>query len=121
LRPIAWGFIATFGGGILWVLFSAVAAAGEFGTGRVDPGMMMLVYLFGILFFFSLPVAIVIEAVKWAQRRKQKKLAAVSQPPVVVSDAAPQATKFCTKCGTTLETVGATGARICPKCLTVYP
>ena len=44
------------------MLFSAVAAAGEFGTGRADPGMMTLVYLFGILFFLSLPVAIVIEA-----------------------------------------------------------
>jgi NADH pyrophosphatase NudC (nudix superfamily) len=83
--------------------------------------MMTLVYLFGILFFFSLPVAIVIEAAKWARRRKQKKIAAVSQSPVAVPVATPQAMKFCTKCGTTLQTVGVTGARICPKCLTVYP
>lgn len=103
------------------MLFSAVAAAGEFGTGRVDPGMMTLVYLFGILFYFSLPVAIVMEAVRWARRRKQKKIAVVSQPPVGVPVATLQATKFCTQCGTTLQTVGASGARICPKCLTVYP
>lgn len=105
----------------MWVLFSAVAAAGEFGTGHVDPGMMTLVYLFGILFFFSLPVAIVIEAVKWVRKRRQKQAANVSQSPVSVPVTTPQATKFCTKCGTTLQTVGTADARICPKCLTVYP
>jgi hypothetical protein len=93
------------GGGVLWVLSSAVA--GEFGTGRVDSGMMTLVYLFGVLFYFSLPPAIVIEAVKWASRRRQKQVAVVSQSSVGLSVITPQATKFYTQCGTTLQTVGA--------------
>jgi hypothetical protein len=108
------------GGGVLWVLFSAVAAAGEFGSGHVDPGMMTLVYLFGALFYFSLPVAIVIEVVKWARRRKQKQVAPVSQPPVRVPITTPQATSFCTQCGTSLRPVGVTGTKMCPNCHTVY-
>jgi hypothetical protein len=108
------------GGGILWVLFSAVAAAGEFGTGRVDPGMMTLVYLFGILFYFSLPVAIVIEVVNWTRRRKQKQVVVVGQPHITVPVTTQQAIKFCTRCGATLAAMGATGTRICPQCLTVH-
>jgi len=121
LRPIAWGFIATIGGGVLWILLSWAGAIGELATGEKDPVMLALVYVFGVMFLFSFPTAIVAEILLWARRRKKKKIAAVSQSPVAVPVATPQATKFCTKCGTTLQTVGVTGARICPKCLTVYP
>lgn len=120
MRPIGWGFIAMIGSGVLWVLFSAVAAAGEFGSGRADPGMMTLVYLFGVLFYFSLPVAIVIEVAKWARRRKQKQVGSVNQPRVSVPITTPQATSFCIQCGTALRPVGVTGTKMCPKCLTVY-
>ena len=121
MRPIGWGFIATIGGGILWTMFSVVGAFGEFASGQKDPFMLALVYIFGVMFFFSIPIAIVGEILLWARRRKQKRIAAVSQSPVAVPVATPQVTKFCTECGTTLQTVGVTGARICPKCLTVYP
>ena len=67
-EPIVYGLIVFFGSGVLWFLFSVTAAfeaiAGEAGVSTA------LMYVFGILFFFSLPVAIIAEVVCWWKRRK---------------------------------------------------
>jgi len=67
-RPIVWGLILTVIGGVFWVIFSIFAAfeqlAGKAGIFTV------LVYIFGILFFFSIPVAIIIEIANWIKGRK---------------------------------------------------
>ena len=82
LRPIGWGFIAMIGGGVLWVMFSVVAGVSAFGSGHADPGLMTPVYLFGILFFFSLPVAVVAEVVRYAKRRRHGHVESVNQQAV---------------------------------------
>jgi len=69
MRPIAYGLIVFFGGGIMWILFSVLA--GIEATLQETSQFMPLVHVFGVLFFFSLPVAVVAEGIRWARRRRQ--------------------------------------------------
>lgn len=69
MRPIAYGLICFFGGGVLWFLFSITAALEQI-TGEVGVSTVLM-YIFGLLFFFSLPVAIVAEIVRWWRRKRQ--------------------------------------------------
>lgn len=69
MRPIAYGLIVFFGGGIMWVLFSVLAGTETAFQGTSQ--FMPLVYVFGMLFFFSLPVAVGAEVIRWARRRRQ--------------------------------------------------
>jgi Na+/melibiose symporter-like transporter len=124
LRPIVWGFILTVVGGILWVMFSFVGAIGELATGEKDVLMLALVYLFGILFFFSFPVAIVIEVVNWVRRRRAARVQAVVEAeakgvamPSILSVAKP---RYCMECVVELNPLGETGKMMCPKCGRIY-
>ena len=116
LRPIAWGFIAMIGGGVLWVLFSVVAGVSLGITGHASSEVMALMYLFGILFFFSLPVAIVGEVARYAKRRRQGHVESPSEQPVSAPTTASKTTSFCSQCGTALQIMGMTGRKMCPKC-----
>jgi len=69
VRPIAYGLIIFFGSGVLWFLFSVVAAL-EWIGGTVGVGTVLM-YVFGALFFFSLPVAIAAEIWRWIKRRRK--------------------------------------------------
>jgi Na+/melibiose symporter-like transporter len=124
LRPIVWGFILTVVGGILWVMFSFVGAIGELATGEKDVLMLALVYLYFILFFFSFPVAIVIEVVNWVRRKRIKQVQATAKAeakevavPFMLSIAKP---KYCMQCGVELNPLGETGKMMCPKCDRIY-
>jgi hypothetical protein len=76
MRPIYWGVIWFFIGMIGWVAFSVVyGVIGGF-SGSVPPAGYVLVDLFGSLFFFSLPVAVVAEIVRW-RRNKTKSAASI--------------------------------------------
>jgi len=70
MRPIAYGIIVFFGSGVLWFLFSVTAALEQLGG---QPGTSTaLMYLFGLLFFFSIPVSIAAEIVRWWRKRRRK-------------------------------------------------
>ena len=115
MRPIVWGFILMVVGGIFWVMFSFVGAIGQIGTGQVSPGMMTLVSLFGMLFFFSLPVTVVMELVGWIRRRRLRQAAVKVEAPI--GSALPlKKPKYCMDCGVELQSVGETGKSFCPKC-----
>jgi len=71
MRPIYWGVIWFFIG-MVGIAFSVIAGVitgvSEItGEGEVNPILMVFVYIFGILFFFSLPVAGIVELVLWAK------------------------------------------------------
>jgi len=74
------GFILTLVGGIFWAIFSVIGALGEIATHDKPTLMLGLMYLFGLLLFFSLPVTVVIELENWVRRRKagQLEVAAMS-------------------------------------------
>jgi hypothetical protein len=68
LRPIYWGVIWFFIGMVGWVFFSVIVGVGE-GLGGTAPfGLQALVYIFGLVFFFSLPVAVIAEIVRRSRR-----------------------------------------------------
>jgi hypothetical protein len=117
LRPIGWGFIATIGGGVLWILLSWAGAIGELATGEKDPGMLGLVYVFGFMFLFSFPIAIVAEILLWFRRRRKRQAAVIQW---AASSATVVRTKYCTHCGTALVPMGTTGKSFCPKCNVIY-
>jgi len=70
MRPILWGTIWFVIGLIGWVVFSIFAALSSFG-GHQSILMMVLMYIFGIVFFFSLPVAVIAEIILWIRRRQK--------------------------------------------------
>jgi len=125
LRPIVWGFILMVVGGIFWVIFSIIyGIIGGF-TGEVPTEGWVLVYLFGALFFFSLPVTIVIEVVNWVRRRRAGRVKE-AEVKAVVKEAVPTPMpslakpKYCMECGVELKLLGETGKTMCPKCGRVY-
>ena len=128
MRPAAWGFIVSIVGCFFWIIFSVMGGLGEWATGQADPQTLALVYLFGIMFFFGLPVAILVEIAQWARRRKKKAGAmpvtqAVAQPVVPAAPAAPVSelkAKYCSECGIALTPIGATGKSFCSKCNKIY-
>jgi hypothetical protein len=70
MRPILYGLITFFGSGVLWWLFSVSAGLEMFAKG--SSSQMALVYLFGIIFLFSLPVTVIAEIVRWARGRRRR-------------------------------------------------
>ncbi len=71
MRPIAWGTIWFFIGLIGWVTFSILGALEELTTAKISSITMFLIYLFGLLFFFSLPIAILVEIIRWIKRKRK--------------------------------------------------
>ncbi|MEM3475369.1 MAG: hypothetical protein QW589_08065 [Candidatus Bathyarchaeia archaeon] len=122
MRPIVWGFILMVVGGIFWVMFSVLAVfealVGEVGS------MTALMYVFGILFFFSLPVAIVIEVINWVRKRRTRQIQAVAKAEaekvITPSISSVVKSKYCIECGIELKPLGETGKMMCPKCGRIY-
>jgi predicted Zn-ribbon and HTH transcriptional regulator len=103
-------------------MFSFLAALEQF-VGEVG-GLTALMYVFGMLFFFSLPVTIIIEIVNWIRRRRTARIQAVVEAeakevavPSIPSIAKP---KYCMECGVELNPLGETGKAMCPKCGRIY-
>jgi len=71
MRPIYWGVTWFFIGMVGWFFFGVIVELQE-ALGEVNPLILALVYVFGALFFFSLPIAIVVEIVRWRRRRRAK-------------------------------------------------
>lgn len=103
MRPIIWGVILTFMGGFFWVIFSVIYGFGLGLGGTENPTLQALVYIFGFLFFFSVPIAIVAEIVRWARRRRTRP----TQPPVPSLEV-----RYCSNCGRPLRL----GSLFCDKC-----
>jgi hypothetical protein len=70
MRPIFWGIIWFVIGMIGWIAFSVLGGVAA-GMGHKNPTVQALVYIFGIVFFFSLPVAVIGEIVRWSKNRKK--------------------------------------------------
>jgi uncharacterized protein YbaR (Trm112 family) len=111
-------------GGIFWVMFSVIYGVIGGLSGETPLEGMVLIYLFGMLFFFSVPVTIVIEVVNWVRQRRMERIRAVAKTetkeatmPSILSVAKP---KYCIECGIELKTLGETGKMICPKCGRIY-
>lgn len=71
MRPIGWGLIFFLVGIIGWLLFSIIAGVGGAITGWVPSIVMFWVVFFGVLALFSLPIAVIIEIVRWIKRQKE--------------------------------------------------
>lgn len=54
-----------------WIAFSVIVGVGEAFGGNAPMSLQAFVYLFGILFFFSLPVAVIAEIVRWRKRKSK--------------------------------------------------
>lgn len=65
MRPIVWGIIFLVIGGFFWVSFSVMYEVGLGLDAHGNPVLHALVYVFGVLFFFSIPIAVVAEVVRW--------------------------------------------------------
>jgi len=72
MRPILWGTIWFVIGMIGWLVFSVIGGVGEGIAGGTSPTIHYLIYAFGTLFFFSLPIAIIAEIICWIRKRKKK-------------------------------------------------
>jgi len=70
MRPILWGTIWFFIGMIGWITFSTICGLSLGFTGECSGILLFLVYFFGLLFFFSLPVSIIVEIVKFVKSKK---------------------------------------------------
>jgi len=71
MRPIGWGLILFLIGIIGWLLFSVIYGVGGAITGYVPSIVEFLVILFGLLTLFSLPIAVIIEIVRWIKKKRQ--------------------------------------------------
>jgi len=69
LRPIYWGVIWFFIGLVGWVAFSVIYGVGLGFGAKPDTELQAFVYLFGLIFFFSLPIAVIAETIRWWKRR----------------------------------------------------
>src|SRR5208283_76879 len=106
MRPILYGIIVFFLGGILWVLFSFVAAAEQL-TGQIGVGTALM-YVFGIVFLFSLPIAIIAEIYQYVARRKSKIINSSAMSGLVKNcpvchKIVPSDNNFCPYCATDLR------------------
>jgi hypothetical protein len=105
MRPIHWGIIWFFIGMVGWVFFSVMVGVGTGLGGEAPPLLLALVYLFGIAFFFSLPVAVVAEIVRWRRNKTR------SGAPVISSVGGPRLERrglmgspaSCPRCGTRID------------------
>ncbi len=69
MRPLGWGVVLFVAGLLGWIVFSVIAGIQMATEATVNPVFMFLVYFFGILAFFSLPVAFLIEIANFIKRR----------------------------------------------------
>lgn len=95
MRPIYWGVIWFFIGMVGWVAFSVVYGVIGGLSGGVPAEGWFFVYLFGLIFFFSLPVAIIAEVVRWYRRKKTTK----GLTPRAYQSSRPDNEVYCYHCG----------------------
>jgi len=69
MRPIGWGLIFFLVGITGWLLFSIIYGVGGAITGYVPSIVKFWVLLFGLLALFSLPIAVIIEIVRWIKKK----------------------------------------------------
>lgn len=72
MRPILWGTIWFIIGGAGWLAFSMIGGVLGAATGAPGPIMKPFIWFFGLIFYLSLPVAIIAEIIRWIERRKKK-------------------------------------------------
>lgn len=72
MRPILWGTIWFVIGMIGWLAFSIIGGTLEGLSGEAQPLLKAWMLFFAIVFFFSLPVAIIVEIFRWIKARKKK-------------------------------------------------
>jgi hypothetical protein len=54
-----------------WIAFSVIYGVGLSLGASPNPTLQAFVYLFGAVFYFSLPVAVVAEIIRWRRKRKR--------------------------------------------------
>jgi hypothetical protein len=91
-----------------WVFFSVIVGLGTAFGGEAPSLLLALMYLFGIAFFFSLPIAIVAEIVRWYRARKHIK--APKREPSGLGPARAQV--YCRQCGKQILS----GSMYCDQC-----
>jgi hypothetical protein len=74
MRPILWGTIWFVIGLVGWLAFSVIIGFGEGLGGEAPPLLNAFLYIFGTIFFFSLPISIIAEIIRWIKRRRKKNL-----------------------------------------------
>ena len=71
MRPVVYGILLTILGLLGWFIFSFLVAM-ESLSGTPSMINLALMYIFGMLFFFSIPISIVTEIVRWIRKKAQK-------------------------------------------------
>jgi hypothetical protein len=100
MRPIHWGVIWFFIGMVGWVFFSVIVGVGTGLAGQelseAPPLLLALMYLFGIAFFFSLPVAVIAEIVRWRKNTTVRRVGLERRREI-------GQLALCPKCGTRID------------------
>lgn len=73
MRPIRWGIVCFLIGMVGYVFLGYYVGLGMMVGAQPSPLFIGLVYLFGILFFLSIPFAIIAEVIRWVRRRRSRK------------------------------------------------
>jgi drug/metabolite transporter (DMT)-like permease len=103
MRPIHWGVIWFFIGMVGWVFFSVIVGVGTAFGGEASPPLSALVYLFGIAFFFSLPVAVIAEIVRWRRNKARAPASSRVGRAGLERRGLMGSPAFCPKCGTRID------------------
>ena len=69
MRPLGWGIALFIVGLFGWIVFSVIAGIQMATEATVNPVFTFLVYFFGTLAFFSLPVAFLIEIINFIKKK----------------------------------------------------
>ena len=76
MRPIHYGIIFFAIGLIGWISFSVIIGFGNGISqglgGNANHSLDGYLYLFGMMFFFSLPISIIGEIIRWRKNKKSK-------------------------------------------------
>ena len=108
-------------GGIFWVMFSIVYGIIGGLSGETPVLGMALIYLFGMLFFFSLPVTVIIEIVNWAKRRRARQVEARAEVVPAPPSPMPQRVFYCRDCGKPLTYISQYQSWYCENCKAYAP
>jgi len=73
MRPILWGILWFFVGAVGSLLLSGTAYMERMTVGEVFILTLAFLQVFSFIFYFSIPVALIVEVVRWIRGRKNKK------------------------------------------------
>ena len=108
MRPIVWGLVLMVVGGLFWTMFSVIYGIISGFGGEESVQGRFLVSTFGILFFFSLPCAVLLEFVSWLTHRGERQ----DITKVEVETRTKFEKKYCAHCGAEMFRNGI----FCPNC-----